>query len=88
MDGGETLAGKCLDGIEFRDCSLGEAVFNDVNLGHARFHNVNLAGARMDDVNLAGVMIDNANIRGLTIFGYDVGAMIAERLRQDGCHPD
>jgi hypothetical protein len=42
----------------------------------------------MDDVNLAGVMIDNANIRGLTIFGYDVGAMIAERLRQDGCHPD
>ena len=78
MDGGEKLVGKCLDGIEFRDCSLGGAVFNDVNLGHARFHNVNLAG----------VMIDNANIRGLTIFGYDVGAMIAERLRQDGCHPD
>jgi uncharacterized protein YjbI with pentapeptide repeats len=66
-----------MDGSEFRNCSLVNAVFDDVNL----------AGARLTNVNLTGLVIEDANIKGLTIFGYDVEAMVLERLRQDGRLP-
>ena len=72
-----------MDGAEFRDVSLAQAIFDDVNLGEARFGNVNLAGARFDDVNLSGVAIDNANIKGLRIFGYDIEALIEAQLDRD-----
>ncbi len=68
---------QCMDGIEFRNCSLVNAVFDDVNL----------AGARLTNVNLTGLVIEDANIKGLTIFGYDVEALILERLRLDGHLP-
>jgi uncharacterized protein YjbI with pentapeptide repeats len=54
---------------------------------NAVFDDVNLAGARLTNVNLTGLVIEDANIKGLTIFGYDVEAMILERLRQDGRLP-
>jgi tRNA (cytidine/uridine-2'-O-)-methyltransferase len=72
-----------MEGASFRNVSLAGAVFDDVNLGGARFGNVNLAGAAFEDINLSGVTIDNANIKGLRIFGYDVEAMIEERLERD-----
>jgi len=67
-----------LDGIEFRNCSLANAVFDDVNL----------AGTRLTNVNLSGVTVENANIKGLKIFGYDVETWIREQLSRDGCHLD
>jgi uncharacterized protein YjbI with pentapeptide repeats len=54
---------------------------------NAVFDDVNLAGARLTNVNLTGLVIEDANIKGLTIFGYDVEAMILERLCQDGRLP-
>ena len=67
-----------MDGSEFTNCSLANAVFTDVNL----------SGARLTDVNLSGMVIENANIKGLKIFGYDVESWIREQLRKDGCHLD
>lgn len=72
------FADQQLDGSEFKNCSLSNAVFDDVNL----------SGARLTNVNLSGLTIENANIKGLKIFGYDVEGWIREQLRKDGCHPD
>ena len=77
-----------MDGTEFRDCSLKNAVFDDVNLGGATLTNVNLAEAKFSDVNLSGVTIENANITGMKIFGYDVETWIKEQLAKDACHLD
>jgi uncharacterized protein YjbI with pentapeptide repeats len=65
-----------MDGSEFKNCSLANAIFDDVNL----------SGARLTNVNLSGLTIENANIKGLKIFGYDVESWIREQLRKDGCH--
>ncbi len=67
-----------MDGTEFKNCSLANAIFEDVNL----------SGARLTNVNLSGLIIENANIKGLKIFGYDVENWIREQLRKDGCHLD
>jgi uncharacterized protein YjbI with pentapeptide repeats len=67
-----------MDGTEFRNCSLANALFDDVNL----------AGASLANVNLSGVTVENANIKGLKIFGYDVETWIKEQLAKDGCHLD
>jgi len=67
-----------MDGSEFRNCSLANAVFDDVNL----------SGARLTNVNLSGLVIENANIKGLKIFGHDVESWIREQLRKDGGHLD
>ena len=67
-----------MDGSEFKNCSLANAVFDDVNL----------SGAKLTNVNLSGLTIENANIKGLKIFGYDVEDWIREQLRKDGCHLD
>jgi uncharacterized protein YjbI with pentapeptide repeats len=74
---GMNFTDQRMDGSEFRNCSLVNAVFDDVNL----------SGARLTNVNLAGLVIEDADIKGLTIFGYDVGAMVMERLRQEGRLP-
>jgi len=67
-----------MDGSEFKNCSLANAVFDDVNL----------SGSKLTNVNLSGLTIENANIKGLKIFGYDVENWIREQLRKDGCHLD
>jgi uncharacterized protein YjbI with pentapeptide repeats len=67
-----------MDGCEFKNCSLANAVFDDVNL----------SGAKLTNVNLSDLIIENANIKGLKIFGYDVESWIREQLRKDGCHLD
>jgi uncharacterized protein YjbI with pentapeptide repeats len=59
------------------------AEFHDVSLANAIFENVNLSGARLENVNLSGVSIENANIKGLKIFGYDVAGWIKEQLDRD-----
>ena len=72
------VSNQRLDGAEFRNCSMANAVFNDVNL----------SGARLTNVNLSGLTIENANIRGLKIFGYDVEAWIKTQLANDRCQLD
>jgi uncharacterized protein YjbI with pentapeptide repeats len=67
-----------MDGSEFRNCSLANAILDDLNL----------SGPKLTNVNLAGMVIENANIKGLKIFGYDIEASIREQLRKDGCHLD
>lgn len=67
-----------MDGSEFKNCSLANAVFDDVNL----------SGARLTNVNLTGLVIENANIKGLKLFGYDVETWIREQFRKDGCQFD
>lgn len=65
-----------MDGCEFKNCSLANAIVHDVNL----------SGARLTNANLSGLIIENANIKGFNIFGYYVASMIREQLRKNGCH--
>lgn len=72
------FAHQRLEGVEFKDCWMANAVFDDVNL----------AGAILTNVNLSGVSIDDANVKGLKIFGYDVEAWLRSQLEKDGLHLD